>query len=322
MTHTISKNQLRKEMNEYGKNKQPFYFLTDFSLQNNVFIPAQNIHNSPFLFNFEEGSTSYNHPYHFVKNPPKYTDYLAAFQQVQTEIQKGNSYIVNLTFQSKISTNLSLNNIFHASKAKYKLLWKDKFVVFSPETFVKIQDGIISTYPMKGTIDAELPNADQLLLQSTKESAEHSSIVDLLRNDLSIHTTELQVTRFKYLDKVKTSDGEILQMSSEIVGKLKVGYLNSLGDILIDLLPAGSVSGAPKQQTIKIINEVENYNRGYYCGVAGYFDGSRLNSFVMIRFIEQTEDGMVFKSGGGIHSLSDPEKEYEELIKKIYVPIY
>jgi len=87
------------------------------------------------------------------------------------------------------------------------------------------------------------------------------------------------------------------------------------------LLPAGSISGAPKLKTLEIILETETYNRGYYTGVFGYFDGINLDSCVMIRFIENQNERLIFKSGGGITMMSDLDSEYRELIKKIYVPV-
>jgi len=86
-------------------------------------------------------------------------------------------------------------------------------------------------------------------------------------------------------------------------------------------LPAGSVSGAPKHKTLEIIKKAENYERGYFTGVCGYFDGKNLDSCVMIRFIEQ-KNGLVFKSGGGITANSIAQNEYQELINKVYVPIF
>jgi len=100
-----------------------------------------------------------------------------------------------------------------------------------------------------------------------------------------------------------------------------VGYASSLGDIIFTLLPAGSVSGAPKKKTTEIIASAEGMTRGYYTGVAGIFDGRDLNSFVMIRFIEKRDDSYFYRSGGGITSFSDPLSEYNEMIDKIYVPV-
>jgi para-aminobenzoate synthetase component 1 len=110
-------------------------------------------------------------------------------------------------------------------------------------------------------------------------------------------------------------------VSSEITGWLTKGYEYKLGDIITGLLPAGSVTGAPKKETIRIIKESENYERGWYTGIFGVFDGKSLDSAVMIRFIENASYKLYFKSGGGITYLSDPAKEYKELISKVYVPV-
>ena len=110
-------------------------------------------------------------------------------------------------------------------------------------------------------------------------------------------------------------------MSSKISGQLPESYTSTLGDILLKLLPAGSITGAPKPKTVEIIKRVENYNRNFYTGIFGYYDGKNLDSAVVIRFIEKENNQLYFKSGGGITSMSDARKEYEELIQKIYVPI-
>jgi len=254
--------------------------------------------------------------------PPTFKNYSKAFNKVLKEINIGNSYLLNLTFKSKIETNLSLKDIFLSSKAKYKLWFRDRFVVFSPETFVQIKEGNISSFPMKGTIDANISGAKNVLLNDEKETAEHHTIVDLIRNDLAIVAEDVFVEEFKHIEKLFTNKGDLLQMNSKITGRLPGNYKESLGDILLELLPAGSISGAPKQKTVQIIKDVENYNRGYYTGVFGYFDGKNLASAVMIRFIEKEDDELYFKSGGGITSMSDVKKEYDELIRKIYVPIY
>lgn len=187
---------------------------------------------------------------------------------------------------------------------------------------MRIVDGHIYSHPMKGTIDASLPDARNLLLNDEKEAAEHATITDLIRNDLSQVATEVTVTRYRYLDELHTHSGRLLQMSSEIRGRLPEHYREELGTLFFKLLPAGSITGAPKQKTVEIIREAETYERGFYTGVMGYFDGRNLDSAVMIRFLEQTDDGLVYKSGGGITFRSDARNEYEEMVKKIYVPIY
>ena len=234
----------------------------------------------------------------------------------------GNTYLLNLTFPTPVESNLSLREIYFRSKAIYKIWYRDHFVVFSPESFVRISNGIISSYPMKGTIDASLPGAEQLLIGDMKEKAEHSTIVDLIRNDLSRVATNVEVKKFRYVDTVKTNQKTLLQTSSEISGTLPADYPEYLGDILFSLLPAGSICGAPKRKTLEIIRQAETYDRGFYTGVFGYFDGKNLESAVMIRYIENTNGTLTYKSGGGITTFSEPLSEYNEMIDKVYVPIY
>jgi para-aminobenzoate synthetase component I len=148
-----------------------------------------------------------------------------------------------------------------------------------------------------------------------------SQIVDLIRNDLSQVAHNVEVTRFRYIDEIKTHHTDLLQVSSEIKGDLDPDYKARLGEIVSNLLPAGSISGAPKTKTVQIIREAENEKRGYYTGVFGYFDGTELNSGVMIRFIEKNEIGYFYRSGGGITTQSDVRMEYQETINKVYVPV-
>ena len=175
---------------------------------------------------------------------------------------------------------------------------------------------------MKGTIDASIPNAKQIILDDEKEAAEHATIVDLIRNDLSLVADNVEVTKYRYIDELKTNDKTLLQVSSEIRGDLKVDFYQNIGTIFDKLLPAGSICGAPKKKTIDIILEAENYDRKFYTGVFGVFDGENLDSAVMIRFIENDKNELFFKSGGGITAKSNAKAEYEELIQKVYVPIY
>jgi len=247
--------------------------------------------------------------------------YREQFESVVSEIKRGNSFLVNLTCQTPVSSELSLKDLYQVAKSRYKLRVGDAFACFSPETFVRIHDGIITSCPMKGTIDASLPGARQRLLDDVKEKAEHSTIVDLIRNDLSLVARDVHVERFRYVDELKTDRGNLLQVSSSITGTLPENYADRIGDILLALLPAGSVTGAPKKKTVQIIRDVERYDRGYYTGVFGIFDGQNLDSAVLIRFFEQTAHGLVYKSGGGITALSQMEQEYEEMVNKIYVPI-
>ena len=307
-----------------GAQSIPFLFIIDFAMESPIVYAANEIPKDVlFKTGLHRNYVELQHTktkFHFTIFPPKPSEYREAFGNVMDNIKHGNTYLLNLTFPSEIVTNLNLAELFYLSKARFKLLYRNDFVVFSPEIFIEIKDSKIFTYPMKGTIDADFPEAEEKLLTNVKELAEHNTVVDLLRNDLSIVSKNVRVEKFRYLEKINTSNGNILQSSSKICGDLPSNYKEKLGDIIFSLLPAGSISGAPKLKTLEIILETETYNRGYYTGIFGYFDGINLDSCVMIRFIENQNEKLIFKSGGGITMKSNPDSEYQELIKKIYVP--
>ncbi len=312
-----------KNMNLLGKNKIPFFFLVDFEMRQPLVIPLSEIDTTGLIYDF---SNSRIFPENAVnielkKNIVGFRRYKAAFDLVQQHLCAGNSYLLNLTFPTQIETSHSLEDIFLLCAAKYKLYFPDKFVCFSPETFVKIFDNFIFSYPMKGTIDEALPDAKNIILNDEKEIAEHNTIVDLIRNDLSIVAKEVCLTRYRYIDKIVTNTKSLLQVSSEIKGKLPEDWNEHIGTILEKLLPAGSVSGAPKKKTLEIIAEAENYYRGYYTGIFGVFDGISVDSAVAIRFIEKVSGKYVYRSGGGITVNSNVHSEYNEMIDKIYVPV-
>lgn len=253
--------------------------------------------------------------------PEPFSSYREKFRIVRDGLQRGDSFLTNLTVKTPVETSLTLKEIFDLSTAPYSLYVPGNFVCFSPERFVRISaEGVISTHPMKGTINAGVPDAEKVILSDKKETAEHYTIVDLLRNDLGMIAGDITVSRFRYIDKIASRQREILQVSSEITGKLSKDYLSGLGDILFKMLPAGSVSGAPKKSTVGIIRKAEKEPRGYYTGVFGYFDGKEFDSAVLIRFIEEADGKKYFRSGGGITIFSDPESEYNEVIEKIYLP--
>lgn len=315
------------QINLLAAKRDPFLFIADFNCEQNIVLPLNKVDPDEILFNIN-GTSNYstapefNKEFTLTKNPIAFEEFRKAFDQVHHQLKIGNSYLTNLTFTTPITCNHTLQEIFFRSKAKFKLWLKDQFVVFSPEIFLQLKGHTITSFPMKGTIDASHENARLSILENTKEMAEHVSIVDLIRNDMSIYASNVRVDRFRYIDEVQTHEKKLLQVSSEISGELDDRALKNIGEVIFSLLPAGSISGAPKHKTLEIIREAENYNRGYYTGVFGIFDGKNLDSGVMIRFIEQQKNGLVFKSGGGIHSLSDPKSEYQEMIDKVYVPIY
>jgi para-aminobenzoate synthetase component I len=313
-------------MNDLGSRRIPFLFIIDFLMKTPIILPIDEVDSHKIIFdiqgvcNFTSKQISDTRA-ELEKFPIPYERYTAAFENVTRNIRDGNSYLLNLTFPTSIRTHMNLREIFFLSKAKYRLLFEDRFVVFSPEPFVRICDNIISSYPMKGTIDASIPNAQQNILNDEKERAEHTTIVDLIRNDLSMIASNVYVDSFRYIEQITTNEKNLFQVSSKIIGTLPMNYHEQIGTILFTMLPAGSISGAPKKKTIEIILESEQYDRGFYTGIFGYFDGNILDSGVMIRFIENINGVLFYKSGGGITSLSKPELEYQEMIDKVYVPV-
>ncbi|MCP4552505.1 MAG: aminodeoxychorismate synthase component I [Bacteroidetes bacterium] len=314
------------QLNRLGKTKTPFLFIIDFEIKKPLVFPLSELpdhikYDIPKFSNCKPASPLLKKQLKIKKKPVNYNTYQELFNIVNKHLSYGDLYLLNLTKPTELFSNLSMQEIFDHSQASYRLKYKDEFICFSPEIFVRIADGTIASYPMKGTIKASVDNAEEKIIKSQKEFAEHNTIVDLIRNDLSMVAKKVRVNRFRYIDKVKTHEGDLLQVSSEISGNLPTDYADYIGDILFKLLPAGSISGAPKAKTLEIIRETEKCDRGYYTGIFGVFDGRMLESAVMIRYIEKLNNKLIYRSGGGITAMSDCKTEYQELIDKVYVPV-
>jgi para-aminobenzoate synthetase component 1 len=330
-----------EQLNQWGQEKKPFVFLIDFEQKKPLAWPVDACPDD-FQFKFTKASSAkkelqnatiideplaavghknVNSVEHslITKYPIKTSDYQHKFNQVMDALHKGDSFLMNLTIPTPVQNTVNFQTYFDHAKSKYVVWLKNDFIAFSPETFIQIESGMISTFPMKGTIDASLPNAKELLLNDSKELAEHATIVDLLRNDLSRVASKVRVTNFRYYEEIPTQNGMIGQVSSAIEGELPPDYASRIGSILYDLLPAGSVSGAPKKKTAQLIASIEGTDRGYYTGIAGYFDGVNLDSCVLIRYLGADQ---VYHSGGGITFQSDMASEYQEMINKVYVPVF
>ncbi|MEO1941921.1 MAG: aminodeoxychorismate synthase component I [Campylobacterales bacterium] len=279
-------------------------------------------------------------PPKILKYPIGYPLYLERFNRVQLGLRKGETYLLNLTFPTVVESDYSPLEIYNRVSAPFKLYFRGEFLCYSPERFVKVVGNKIFTYPMKGTIDGQIPNAEELILGNQKEMAEHLMVVDLLRNDLGIIGRRIRINRFRYIDKIFGGRSPLLQVSSEIEGELPENWLNQWEELIGRLLPAGSISGTPKKRTCEIIREVEGYRRGYYTGIFGILDRKRkiLDSGVIIRYLEPLTPRRwgevnhlfpklppqklpfryLYKSGGGITIDSNPEEEYRELLRKVY----
>lgn len=323
----MTEEAFKTKLSRFLSDKEPFFFIVNFDKTKMQVLSFKEAFAKNIKFdiggvrNFMSIETEQQPLIEQLEvSPFLFENYLEGFETVMTNLKSGNSFLVNLTFPSEIKTDINLDSVFKASKATYKLHFEDEFVCFSPECFVKIENGYIYSYPMKGTIDASIDDAESILLNDPKELQEHNTIVDLIRNDLSMVSKEVTVTKFRYIEKIKSDRGEILQTSSEIRGKLPRDWQTNFAELFLKMLPAGSISGAPKAKTIEIIKSAEKYDRKFYTGVFGIFDGSKIESAVAIRFIEKRNDGFWYKSGGGITHQSNVKEEYIEFLKKIYIP--
>lgn len=320
-------NNIFQKMNLLGAAREAFLFVIDYGRTNDSMILSPHEAAANGIFYNINGVTNGSMPSRpgiknskFERFPPSFEIYQKGFDVVMKHLRFGNSYLVNLTSRTRIEMSLDLTSVYDDSAAPYRLLCRDEFVCFSPESFVRIDNNQIASFPMKGTIDAGIPDAGMIILQDKKETAEHYTIVDLIRNDLSMVAKNVHVPRFRFIDRIATNRKDLLQVSSEIRGELPADWHCHLGDLMNALLPAGSVTGAPKEKTLEIISEAENYHRGFYTGVFGFFNGQSLDSGVMIRFIQKEDGQFFYKSGGGITVYSDARSEYEEMINKVYVP--
>lgn len=319
--------QYRHQVNTLVRDRTPFLFAIDFELKNPWISPVSQVDPDSVLFDFN-GVTNAPKPHRLnervVDLKPRaisFDAYRSKFLKVMHGLEYGDSFLANLTVRTPLEERLSLRDLFHQAKARYKLWMRNQFLVFSPEPFVRTRNGWIYSYPMKGTIDASVPNAIEKVLSNRKEMSEHVTIVDLIRNDLSMIASQVRVTRFRYVEPIHSKGKTLLQVSSEIAGQLDDRFYQDPGGAILSLLPAGSISGAPKEKTIELIKSAEGEKRGFYTGICGIFDGQDFDSGVMIRFIEEDQSGWYYRSGGGVTTQSDARDEYQETLDKIYVPI-
>lgn len=255
-------------------------------------------------------------------------DYHAGVTAVRHAIVRGDSYQANYTFRLVASPAPSdpaalyrrLARDQRAPYSAYLDLGRWQILSLSPELFFRIDNGIITTKPMKGTatrgrsVDDDAAQAEWLR-RSEKNRAENVMIVDLARNDISrvsvvgsVHATNMfDVERYP----------SVFQMVSTVQGRLRPG--TTLTDIFTALFPAGSITGAPKASSMKLIASIEGAARGVYCGAIGYAapDGDAVFNVAIRTATVDTATGRAqFGTGGGITWDSRVNEEYAEALSK------
>ena len=188
----------------------------------------------------------------------------------------------------------------------------------SPETLVKLEDGILHTFPLAGTrprgkSEKEDKELETELLADEKELAEHNMLVDLGRNDLGKISKfgSVVVEKFHSIERYS----HVMHIGSTVRGEIRPEYdaLNALEAVL----PAGTLSGAPKIRACQLIEELENNKRGIYGGAIGYIDFTgNMDTCIAIRLAYKKNGKVFIRSGAGIVADSDPDKEYIESINK------
>jgi para-aminobenzoate synthetase component 1 len=245
--------------------------------------------------------------------------------RIKRYIEAGDVYQVNLTRRFATETAASAGELYRrlrlANPADFAALirWEDQAVISSsPELFLHLQDGVALTRPIKGTRprvgDALLDDIfREELARSPKDRAELTMIVDLLRNDLG------RVSEYGSVEVLQSAELERHPTVYHLVGTIRSRLRLGLGwaDLLRASFPGGSITGAPKIRAMQIIDELEQHQRGVYCGAIGYvgLDGSMMMN-IAIRTMELHGGRLRIAAGGGIVADSDPDAEYEETLAK------
>lgn len=312
------------------KNQNKYYFVGYIQYEFHKYLEDKNYQSKePFLYFFAyKTRKKFSNKTQALDFYPQFTreldqeQYFQNFEKVKQAIAKGQSYQVNLTQELHLQSNLNMYESFLSLYSKqdtpYKAYMKNEFLElasFSPELFFKIKNNKITTKPMKGTIKRssdpeEDENFKAFLKQDEKTISENVMIVDLLRNDISklIKKNSLKCKLFE----VKTYP-TLHQLISKISGTLKPK--STYFKIFKALFPCGSITGAPKLETIKLIQSLEQRERGIYCGAIGLIHKNKAKFSVAIRTLEQKnhENHLKYGVGSGLVWDSQKQDELEEL---------
>lgn len=251
--------------------------------------------------------------------------YLQAVERVIEYIRAGDIYQANLSQRLLYPAEESPAELYQRLRERNPAPFAAYFahddwtlLSASPERFLQVQQGVVSTRPIKGTRqrrhwpEADLYTQDELQV-SSKDVAENVMIVDLLRNDLSrvCRPGSIRVPQLCRVESFET----VHHLVSEITGELAAG--RDAWDLLAATFPGGSITGCPKVRAMEIITELEQVARGAYCGSLFYLspDGT-LDSSILIRTITQRGGWLQLPVGGGVVAPSDPAAEYAETLHK------
>lgn len=261
-----------------------------------------------------------------LPDPENEKNYLAMVRELKDEIIKGNLLQAvpsrRLTIHTQQTAMDAYRNLRSSNPSPYQIYFDFgdyQLLGASPEVHVKVCHGQAIIRPIAGTRrrgqnEIEDRALEKELLTDEKERAEHFMLVDLARNDLGrvCKAGSVQIQDMMSIERYS----KVMHIVSEVVGDLREGI--TAGDVIRATFPAGTVSGAPKIQAIKTISRLENINRGFYAGLAGYFDADgSLDSCITIRSALKKDDFLYLQAGGGIVYDSDPERELEETKEKM-----
>ncbi len=308
------------------------YLLIDHSGQKVIGVMPEEIqeqlNQSTNMNNDTSGHLDSNGPFSFsgFQGDWDTEDYSRAFRRLIDYIYSGDTYQANLTqrFQAEFQGNpwaafKQVHQQTDAPHSAYISTPHGQVLSFSPESFLSINQGVLSTKPIKGTRprSAERERDNEIaeeLLSSPKDRAENVMIVDLLRNDLGkvANTGSVRVEKLCALETFSNVHHLVSTITAEL--KSDISPLKAL----IECLPGGSITGAPKKRAMEIIEELEPYPRSIYCGsVFTLGRNGRLESNIAIRTLVCCEGQAYLWGGGGIVADSQFESEYEESLVKI-----
>lgn len=250
-------------------------------------------------------------------------EYIRGVNKIKDYILEGVTYEVNYTYPSEVRTNLDGIELYESLLGRQRTPYnayidnsRTTLLSFSPELFFKLEGRKIVTKPMKGTVPCLNDGKDEerrdFLYHDTKNRAENIMIVDLLRNDLGriAKAGSVRVDKLFEIEKHPT----VFQMTSEVSAELDDNA--GLYEIFKSIFPCGSITGAPKVSTMRVIEELEPFSRNIYCGAIGFLSPKCAEFSVPIRILYGKNHKYTYHSGGAIVWDSTAEDEWEETITK------